>query len=308
MFRVVFFLEMMENRILHSEFNIAGIEDSRLNFGLTVNSVGYKSMLPEVNVNDSGGVKDRKYQFKKGRVADEFKLIYITRGSGFVRFDNFPEVETRIAKGNILMIMPNQKYQYYHDKESEWKEFFIRFEAESLYHQLIKSLFTNEFQVVDVGFNEELVKLFQRSIDVVKNGLKSSQVYLSGILLHILGLIIAETKSNVLQKREKQLIEQAKIMMNENLLQDITIQDIASRLNTGYTTFRIYFKKHTGLSPARYLQDLRMAKAVELLTETSLSVKEIAYMLQFSYTNQFSTIFRKTMGFSPGSLRSKAVE
>ena len=36
--------------------------------------------------------------------------------------------------------------------------------------------------IIDIGFNEELVKLFNRAIDVVKNGLKSSQVYLSGML------------------------------------------------------------------------------------------------------------------------------
>ena len=200
---------------------------------------------------------------------------------------------SRIEKGNILMILPNQKYQYYHDNDQEWKEFFIRFEADALYHQLIKTLFVNEYQVAEAGFNDELVRLFQRSIDVVRNGLKSSQVYLSGILLHILGLVIAETRNNVQERREKQMIEQAKMMMTENVCNEISLQEIASRLNISYTSFRKNFKKYSGSAPAKYFNELRMEKAKEFLSETTLSVKEIAYTLQFSSSNQFSTMFRK---------------
>lgn len=286
--------------MMQSEFTIK--EDYRLNFGLSVNSVGVKTIPLESSEKQ---VSDHRYHFKKGRVADEFKLIYITNGSGYICFEN--SNETRIEKGNILMILPNQKYQYYHDKDQKWKEYFIRFEADALYHQLIKTLFINEYQVAEAGFNDELVRLFQRSIDVVCNGLKSSQVYLSGILLHILGLVIAETRNNVQERREKQMVEQAKMMMTENVCNEISLQEIASRLNISYTSFRKNFKKYSGSAPAKYFNELRMEKAKEFLTETTLSVKEIAYTLQFSSSNQFSTMFRKLMGLSPQQLRNRLV-
>lgn len=288
--------------MIQSEFSTR--DDHRLNFGLSVNSVGVKSILPENQEIREKQVSDHRYHFKKGRVADEFKLIYITKGVGYVCFEG--REETRLERGNILMILPNQKYQYYHESENEWKEYFIRFEADALYHQLIRTLFINEYQVVEAGFNEELVRLFQRSIDVVRNGLKSSQVYLSGILLHILGLVIAETRNNVQERREKQLTEQALLMMNEQVCNELTPQEIASRLNISYTTFRKNFKKHTGQAPAKYQSELRMNKARELLTETTLSVKEIAYMLQYSSSNQFSTMFKKLTGQSPQQVRRKS--
>ncbi|MCE1154536.1 MAG: AraC family transcriptional regulator [Bacteroidales bacterium] len=279
-------------------------DDHRLNFGLSVNSVGVKTIQAEVDQSRASQVSDHRYHFKKGRVADEFKLIYITKGLGYVCFEG--GAETRIERGNILMILPNQKYQYYHESNQVWKEYFIRFEADALYHQLIKTLFINEYQVVEAGFNEELLRLFQRSIDVVRNGLKSSQVYLSGILLHILGLVIAETRNNVQERREKQLIEQAKILMNENVFTGVSPQEIASRLNISYTTFRKNFKKYAEVAPARYQNELRMEKARELLTETTLSVKEIAYMLHYSSSNQFSTMFKKFTGQSPQQVRHRA--
>lgn len=286
--------------MIQSEYTIR--DDHRLNFGLSVNSVGVKTILSEARDNPESKISDHRYHFKKGKVADEFKLIYITNGSGYVCFEN--EEETRLEKGDVLMILPNQKYQYYHDSRYDWKEYFIRFEADALYHQLIKTLFINEYQVVDAGFNEELVRLFQRSVDVVRNGLKSSQVYLSGILLHILGLVIAETRNNVAEKREKQQVERAKMLMHEQVNSEVSLQEIASQMNLSYTTFRKKFKKYSGISPARYLNELRMDKARELLAETALSVKEIAYQLQYSSSNQFSTMFKKQVGLSPQQFRN----
>lgn len=291
----------MENTDLQSEFSNVINSDNYLNFGLTVNSVGYKTILPNENIARAGRSKDYKYQYKKGRVTDEFKLIYITKGNGIVQFENTGETE--ISKGKILIIMPHQKYEYYHINDTEWKEYFIRFEADAVYFQLIKLLFGEDRQVVDIGFNEELIRLFHRAVDVVKNGLNSSQVYLSGMLLHILGLVIAESKSMAISKKEIQIIEQAKVIMNENVLEEISLQEIASRLNISYTTFRKNFKKYVGLSPAKYFSELRLDKAKQLLTETSGSIKEIAYMLQFSSIEHFATIFKKTTGMTPKDYR-----
>jgi len=291
---------MTINTDLQSEFsNVSGV-DNHLNFGLTVNSVGYKTILPNENIARAGKSKDYKFQYKKGRVTDEFKLIYITKGKGIVHFENIGEAE--IAKGKILIIMPHQKYENYHINDTEWKEYFIRFEADTVYFQLINSLFGNQ-QVIDIGFNEELIRLFHRAVDVVKNGLNSSQVYLSGMLLHILGLVITESKNVAIAKKEIQIISQAKVIMNENVLTEISLQEIASRLNISYTTFRKNFKKYVGLSPAKYFSELRLNKAKQLLTETNSSIKEIAYMLQFSSIEHFATIFKKTTGMTPKDYR-----
>ena len=287
-----------------SEFINVQIEDNHLNFGLTINSVGSKTVLPNESIAKASNIKDYKYLYKKGRISNEFKIIYITRGSGYIHFENYSEIE--IKKGNIVIILPNQKYEYYHLNEGEWKEYFIRFEADDVYFQLITAMFTNENQVVDIGFNEELVKIFQRSIDVVRNGLKSSQVYLSGMLLHIVGLTISESKNKAVAKRETQLIEHAKTLMNENVFVELNLQDIASRLNVSYTAFRLKFKQYTGLAPAKYFNELRLNKSKQLLLETTHSVKEISYMLQFGSKEHFATIFKKATGITPQKFRQNS--
>lgn len=291
----------MNTNTLQSEFNNTASTDNHANFGFTVNSVGYKSILPDEHLRRDSQIKDIRYHFKKGRVSNQFKVIYITKGAGFVSFEDGEEL--RIERGMILIIMPNQKYQYYHMTETEWKEYFIRFEANAVYSQLIRSLFTENEQIVDVGFNEELVRLFQRSIDVVRNGLKSSQVYLSGILLHILGLAMAESRNKALEKKEMQIAEQAKIIMNEQIFSEIDTHQIADMLNVSYSTFRLNFRKYTGHSPAKYFNDLRIEKAREMLCERTDSIKEIAFKLNYSSSNHFSSIFKKATGYSPKDYR-----
>lgn len=286
---------------MKSEFSNRNDEDNFLNFGLIINSVGFKTILPNESKAHPNKSKDYKYKYIKGRVSDEFKLIYITKGKGILHFENLEEIE--IAQGMILIIKPNQKYEYYHLDMDEWKEYFIRFEADTIYFQLIDSLFENQNQIINVGFNEEVLKIFNRSIDVVRNELKSSQVYLSGMLLYLLGLVISESKNSAAGKKDIQQIENAKLIMSENVMKDITLHEIASQLNTSYSAFRQNFKKYTGLSPARYLNDLRLKKAKQLLIETSYSVKEISFLLNFSSIGYFASNFKKMTGLTPKDFR-----
>ena len=87
-------------------------------------------------------------------------------------------------------------------------------------------------------------------------------------------------------------------------MEDIQLNDIASELNISYTSFRINFKKYVGVGPAKYLSDKRLHKSKQLLHETTYSIKEIAFQLQFSSLEHFSTIFKKQFGISPKEFRT----
>ena len=293
----------MNNIEIQSEFKNFVIEDNDISFGLTINSIGYKSIMPNEYIAKVNKIKDFRYQYKKGKVLDEFKLIYITSGVGYVCFEDMSEIE--ISKGKILLIYPQQKYTYYHLSDIEWKEYFIRFETDSEYNLMIRKFFPVDKLIIDIGFNEELLKLFNRAIDIVKNGLKSSQVYLSGILFHILGLIISESKNRTLNKKQLQQIEHGKMIFNENICTDLRIEDVAEKLNLSYTSFRLNFKKITGVTPAKYFTSLKINKAKQLLLESSYSIKEVSFLLKFSSFEYFSTLFKKIVGVSPKDFRIK---
>ncbi len=101
-----------------------------------------------------------------------------------------------------------------------------------------------------------------------------------------------------------QKIECAKIIMNENIYKDIDPEELALKLNISYSWFRKVFKDYTGYAPAKYFQELKLRKAKQLLVETSQSVKEISFLLNYASTEHFFSLFKKRTGFTPIEYRN----
>ena len=94
-------------------------------------------------------------------------------------------------------------------------------------------------------------------------------------------------------------------MMKEDLAGEKDIESIAASLDISYSLFRREFKNRCGISPGQYRQELKLAKAKELLYSTNLSVAEISSKLHFENIGQFSTFFKKKTGVPPLTFRKK---
>ena len=68
------------------------------------------------------------------------------------------------------------------------------------------------------------------------------------------------------------------------------------------------FAKYFGMSPKQYLIQLRMNRALELLTENKLSVKEISFVCGFTDEKYFSRAFKKRYGCSPSQLKNNYIK
>jgi AraC-like DNA-binding protein len=77
----------------------------------------------------------------------------------------------------------------------------------------------------------------------------------------------------------------------------------ASRLSPSY--FSTVFKKEMGENLSSYLNRLRVEKAAMMLTETDLSLEQIAEACGFENRSWFSRIFKHHTGISPGKYREK---
>lgn len=65
------------------------------------------------------------------------------------------------------------------------------------------------------------------------------------------------------------------------------------------------FLKHFGISPKQYLTKLRMTRALTLLAEGEISVKEIAETCGFRDEKYFSRSFKKKYGYPPSHFSRK---
>jgi transcriptional regulator GlxA family with amidase domain len=87
--------------------------------------------------------------------------------------------------------------------------------------------------------------------------------------------------------------------------ESINIDRMASKANLGERTFLRRFQKTTGLTPTKYVQNLKVQKARELLEFTTLSMKEISWKVGYEDTGAFRKTFQKLIGLSPADYRCR---
>ena len=80
---------------------------------------------------------------------------------------------------------------------------------------------------------------------------------------------------------------------------DLSIKEIADRSFMSEVYFRKLFKEEYGVSPQKYIIDLRIQNAVGLISAGYYSLKEVAYMSGYNDYKYFSAEFKKNMGVSP---------
>ena len=91
--------------------------------------------------------------------------------------------------------------------------------------------------------------------------------------------------------------------MNDNFRHDLTLAQVASIANMSKYHFAKSFRRAMGIAPHRYLTDLRIAKARELLATSSLPIQEIAYQVGYADVSHFTAQFLRRVGTTPSGHR-----
>ena len=94
--------------------------------------------------------------------------------------------------------------------------------------------------------------------------------------------------------------------MQRRMSENVTITELARRVNLSRSRFAYLFREQTGLSPARYLRDVRLGRARLLLETTFLSIKEVMAAVGFNDPSHFSRDFQHAFGASPREWRRRA--
>jgi AraC-like DNA-binding protein len=100
------------------------------------------------------------------------------------------------------------------------------------------------------------------------------------------------------------IIDKARIYMQERIETDLQMPQVAEYLNMSYSSFRHLFKKYTGLSPTQYFINLKLHLAKRMLQNSTTSIKEISYLLNFETPEYFAKLFKKKIGMSPTEFRN----
>ena len=289
-----------------SKYLIATERDAQ--WGLTISTVGYEEIGPGDDYPTKGHADGYYFDLQKGRILNEYQLLYLTEGEGI--FQSANQKPTRIKEGDLFLLFPGEWHTYHPLPHKGWKSYWIGFKGRNVDDRVRAGFLSPTKPIYHVGFSSEIVHLYEEAFGKAKEEAAYSQQTLAGIVNHLVGLMYSLERNIVLNKEHNyvDIMNRARLRIRESLESNLTIQKIAEELGIGYSNFRKLFKEYTGVAPAMYQQELRLQRAKEMLSTTNLSIKEIAYRLNFDSPDYFSAKFKIKTGRKPSDFRREALQ
>ena len=286
------------NDALHLKYLVAAPAD--LLWGTAINSVGFQEVGPGEPYPPSNHPSRYLFSEERGRVLEEYQLLYITKGQGTFRSQSLPH-PVRVKAGTLFLLFPGEWHSYKPDPQTGWKEYWIGFKGSQMDSWVNNGFFSPRNPVWHVGLKSDIVALYNDAIDTASKQESGFQQRLGGLVSHLMSLARFYNRNEAFSEVADQ-INRAKILISDQF-RTITPESLADQLYMGYSNFRRIFKEYTGFAPAKYIQEVRMNRVKEALTNTTLTVKQIAFDMGYENEDYFFTAFRRLTGMTPAQYR-----
>lgn len=102
----------------------------------------------------------------------------------------------------------------------------------------------------------------------------------------------------------EQTMEYVRTYIRKHYTEQIDLSAIACKLGISSAYLTKLFNKYEKCSPIKYLTDLRIAEAKQLLSNTQLTIKEVGEHVGYQNQFYFSRVFRKINKISPSEYRA----
>ena len=119
-------------------------------------------------------------------------------------------------------------------------------------------------------------------------------------MIEYLKLICPEPEIEI---TDNEVVNRVIKFIQRNFYNQISNEDIANVCSCSVSTLCHLFRKFKGISVHKYICNLRLSYAKELLETSNLSVTSIAHKSGFSDYNYFSVKLKKETGLSPSQYR-----
>ena len=94
--------------------------------------------------------------------------------------------------------------------------------------------------------------------------------------------------------------------IQQNLSDELSNFQLAERAGVSESHFRRLFQEGMGMSPHRYVLQLRLERVRELLTRTSFSIARVAAQCGFNSQSHMTACFNTAYGITPARVRQQA--
>lgn len=263
------------------------------NFEMNVDECGIEQGIPGLGYN---------YEVLKNAV-----IHYVTKGYGTFKFNG---KVYNLKQGDIFILLKGMQVEYVASIDDPWEYYWIGFSGSNANEYLNRTSITNSC-VANCEENSKIPQIILNMCEISKtyNPSRSDDILLLKELYSLLYALIEEFPKPF-EYKDKELhtyIQDALNFINSNYMHSITVQEIADYVNLSRSYLYKMFIKNLGISPQRYLINLRMYKATLLLKGTKFPIGEVANSVGYSDSLLFSKTFSKHFSMSPLNYRNNQV-
>jgi AraC-like DNA-binding protein len=231
-------------------------------------------------------------------------IIYCTEGYGWLEI-NKKKVE--VSPSQFIAIPANTPHKYAANMDKPWTIYWIHFKGETSAFIIDLILKNSENYKPYLSYNEDRIKLFEDIYYNLEKGYSGDTLrYVNMIFSHFLSSLIYEDKFNHQEADTgNNIVEKTIRFMQDNIHKTIRLDELSAFANLSSSHFSAIFRSKTGYSPIEYFNQLKVQKACQYISFTTMSIKNIAISLGIDDQYYFSRMFTKLMGSSPNEYRKK---
>lgn len=245
----------------------------------------------------------------------EMELVYVNKGKGKRHIGNHLSY---FNNSQLLLIGANLPHYGFTDRlGTSGSETIIQFKEDFLGKNFFSlpemKKINNLFQKSKKGilFGVETKKKMNSKIEQVsqEEGFKKCLVFLE--ILHELSKTADYTILNIegfaleTTSQDSSKIDQIYNHINDNFKQHISLEEIANVANLTVPAFCRYFKKVTGKTFTKLVNEYRVVHATKLLSESKMSIANVAFECGFHNFSHFSKQFKEVTAKSASNYRKE---
>lgn len=234
---------------------------------------------------------------RKHHEIDCHRLYYRTDADGGKAVLTLFDKKIELVKGRVYFIPAFSVLQS--EIDGQMDKYYIHFRSSNMVFGLYRYL-SGEYSVEESAITKAL---FDTVVNNYTVDTEQSQMRVQGAMNLLLADFISDASvdSHALVKFNGVLE-----YIEEHYKSDISIEQLSKIMNVSPTYFSNSFKKAFHVSPKQFILNKRLTESQQLLLETDMSVKEIAYAVGFENENYFSEFFAQKIGVSALKYRKRA--
>lgn len=229
----------------------------------------------------------------------EYTIHFVLSGSGTLYLDG---KEFSIKEGQMFFLTPSDEFMYYPEEDNPWKYLWFKFsgkQAEIIGENLG---FSAEFPIKNIKNFKNLTESVFDLLEEMDKG-RLNEYKAKGLFYNIIGSQ-AITDADESVPLSQSCFDDAVRFLERNFARsDLSIDTLCSLLYVSHSSLCKTFKTTVGMTPVKYLIQLRMQNAAELLVDESFSVRKIAELSGYSDEIHFMKTFKKYFGTTPSEYR-----